>query len=173
MYRNPYDWLRSLAQTPHHTQLWNLPFSQFIRTSPWVCDYYDGPRFQGEYGKIIERIDGNVIDLRNSKNALFEKLWLPGRSISLRYEDLRRDPQSTLKNIGDALGFGVRQDFTNVTTTKKAESGKYEKKEYQRISQSDLDFINKGLDWRLETQIGYHRIRTADTLDVVLRSLYD
>lgn len=171
MYRNPYDWLRSVALKPHHTRLWDLEFSDFIRRAPWECDVYEGPGFKGEYGRVIERYEGTVLDVRNSKNRVFDQLWLPGRSYNVRYEDLRRDPEATLRKIGVPL----RAEFRDVKTTRKEEDhGRgYQRKTYVPISESDLSYINTSLDWAAESRIGYHMIQSPGTeLDYLLKMLY-
>lgn len=173
VYRNPYDWLRSVCEKPHHSQLWDLPFSTFIRTRPWMCDVYEGPGFKDDYSGVIEQLDGTVLDLRNYKNRLFDSLWLPGRSYSLRYEDLRKEPEATMRKIGDVLGFPVNTAFMNVSTSRKEGGVQYTRKSYGTIDQADLDYINARLDWGQETRIGYHRITTPGyALDHLLESLY-
>lgn len=176
IHRNPYDWLRSMSKQPHHTQYWDMPFSEFLRQSPWISDIYDGPRFKGEYSGIIEEVSGNVIDLRNEKNRLFNRLWLPGKSVLIRYEDLRKDPEVTLRTVSEDLGLTFKGDFANTTTTRKIVTKKgnaaYTRKTYDPLSQEDLDFINSRLDWYAETRIGYHRIKHAESLESMLQSLY-
>lgn len=171
MYRNPYDWLRSINLKPHHTQLWDISFSDFIRRVPWVCDTYEGPRFQNERQQVFERYEGGVLEVRNSKNKLFDRLSYPGRSAHIRYEDLRRDPEGTLRETLLPFDIMLKPKFENVTTTEKG-AIPYSKKQYHQISQEDLDFINANLDWMQETRLGYHQIHDARGLDHTLRLLY-
>lgn len=172
IYRNPYDWLRSLNEKPHHTKYWDMPFSAFIRKRPWVCDVYHGKNFAHERGEIIEYYEGNVIDVRNDKNRTFDRLWLPMYSANVRYEDLRRDPEGTVRRVAALLNIPLKPGaFQNVMTTDKGERS-YERKAYKPISQTDLDFINQSLDWGQEARIGYVPIRSAEGLDHILTSLY-
>lgn len=171
MYRNPYDWLRSLNEKPHHTRYWDTNFSTFIRQAPWTCDIYTGSGFKGEYGNVIEQYDGNVIHLRNEKNKVFSKLWIPTLSVNVRYEDLRRHPYEELTSICQMLGISMFKQFNNIITSEKG-SITYTRKMYNTISQKDLDFINENLAWDEENRIGYHRINSANSLDTILHMLY-
>lgn len=175
MYRNPYDWLRSLHMNPHHTspEYWNLSFADFIRKKPWICDVYEGPGFVKEYDGVIERYDGNVIDLRNNKNSILADMWMTGYSTNIKYEDVRSNPEGTLAALCTTLEIPMKGLFQSVYTTRKEEDGTYKRKVYMKISKNDLDYINTHLDWMHETRIGYHKVMDHDRLDEILSMLYD
>ena len=161
IYRNPFDWLRSLNAKPFHAPgHWNLSFSEFIR-KPWICSESTRvnpiwPENERSYCFIEEA--ENVLRLRTTKAVHFSSLRSDVRHIAfVNYEELAAD-RGVLTEIADRFGittkhaepiddtfyFGGRdqQNFTG-------------RRLYAPISVEDLELIRETLDWDVETAIGY------------------
>ncbi len=165
IYRNPYNWLRSLHRVPHHApEMLGKTFSDFIRHQPWRT--YLGEEWFSrnpyERNSIIKPANlreeyRNVIDLRTSKIRLFESFKNASSRIEyLRYEDLRDNPEVCLNRLAESFGLEACTNLRNISSYKKT-GKKYRPTRYIRIRKQDLDFINEHLDWELENQIGYSR----------------
>lgn len=164
LFRNPYDWVRSLHGKPFHAaeSLVKIPFSQFIRT-PW--DLNTTPQVQAwrEFFPKIDRhpINGtlfkNVLKLRTSK--IQNMLMIKSRANNvyiLNYELARDNPIQVLEELRHHFDLSMNEVYTPVVNYKGREDKPvYQEKEYPQISKEDLNFINSQLDPTVEESIGY------------------
>ena len=165
--RDPLDWLSSINRTPFHTELKKLSFSEFIRRE-WYSVYDSDSGFKEDHpliGKemIIDRDPEtgkrfeNVIKLRNSKNKHFLGIENKVENFAfVRYEDISGD-ESIIKDV--AAKFNISLRFPEIRRTEYFKGNKtfgvYKKKEYQKISEEDRQFILSQLDIEQENKIGY------------------
>lgn len=169
IYRNPFDWLRSLHLQPHHTHssLQKIPFSEFIRTE-WHCVWDELANVlpdDEKYGtemlfernpKTGDRFE-NVINLRNAKIKAFEELKQKIKNIEfVKYEDLKKNPQLLINRIRKKYNVHSLGKLQTVDTYKGITTKPYIPKIYGPISENDLLFIKKNLDISLENTIGYN-----------------
>jgi hypothetical protein len=168
LFRDPYDYLSSLHNTPHHVDenLKNLRFSDFIRKE-WKCVYDDisgipenDPRVGTEM--MFERNPDtgerfkNVLEMRNYKNKAFLSLEDSVKNYAkFKYEDLRKDP-NILKSLCQDFELKLKSpDIVNYKKYKKSNTT-YKPKTYKPISIMDRIYIIKNLDLKLEKTIGYN-----------------
>ena len=160
IFRNPFDWIRSLNTRPYHASNHrDISISQFIR-KPWLSfERYPAnkhwPQRDDGFWFIEEAL--NLLRLRSMK--IEHLLNLQDRVENyhcINYETLL-DKNAYLANIatdfqielkqpeimGDNRYFG-RPPGTDFSPTK-----------YPTLQQHDIDFINQELDWDLEQKIGY------------------
>ncbi|MCF8360272.1 MAG: hypothetical protein K9H26_16080 [Prolixibacteraceae bacterium] len=168
IYRDPFDWIRSLYLQPHHVHpsLKNISFSDFIR-SEWQCVYDELANvFPGDekYGKemMFERNPKNgkrfenVIKLRNAKIRAFETLRNKVKHIEyIRYEDLANEPEKFVNMLAQKYDLHAIRPFENITTYKGITPRAYRPKTYKDFSEDDLKFILLNIDIAIEKKIGY------------------
>ena len=162
IYRNPYDWLRSLHRIPHHApEMMGKSFSVFLR-HPWRS--YIGKEW---ISKILEERTSiikpenlreeypNVIKLREDKIRLFESFKnMTNKIVYLRYEDLKENPEESIDYLAKCFGIETRKNIRNINSYKRTNK-RYRPTRYLRIRKVDLNYINEQLNWELENQIGY------------------
>ncbi|HKM92319.1 MAG TPA: hypothetical protein VJY41_01570 [Prolixibacteraceae bacterium] len=168
IYRNPFDWLRSLHLQPHHTHpsLKNISFSKFIRTEwqciwdEWANVHPDDDKYRKEM--LFERnpITGerfeNVIQLRNAKIKAFELLKKKVTHIEyVRYEDLVKEPDEFLNKLAEKYLLPLKNTFENIITYKGITPKTYKPKTYNEITPDDLEYIMINIDVAFERKIGY------------------
>lgn len=168
IYRNPFDWLRSIHLQPHHTHpsLRKISFSDFIRTE-WHCIWDELANVlpdDEKYGKemLFERNPKtgdrfeNIIKLRNAKNKAFEKLKKEVEFVEyVRYEDLIKNPLDFISKIKEKYNLFTTKEYNSIDTYKGITRKTFVPKTYASISKNDLQFIKKNLDSSIEKQIGY------------------
>ena len=141
--RNPYDWLRSMKNKPHHIENPSDNFSEFIREKQNTV-HLDN----------IRNIDTNIISLRNRKNkgnrVLLNKVV---NSKLIKYEELVKDPQKIMDSINNIVN-EVNYKFKPYNLVVGPAQGKtnknYKKPKFEDINKEDINFINNNLDWTLE-----------------------
>jgi hypothetical protein len=178
IYRDPFDWIRSLYLQPHHvhTSLEKLNFSGFIRAE-WYCVFDELANVKPgdeQYGKemMVERNPDNgkrfenVIKLRTAKILAFEAIRDKVDHIEfVRYEDIKNNPAGFIDRIARKHDIASAMNFTPVEKYKGITDEKYVPKNYFDISNQDYQYILKQLDFEVEKIIGY-RIRS----DVVAKN---
>ncbi len=152
IFRDPYDWVRSIYLQPHHTyqRMNGIPFSEFI-TVPWAG------YFAIDHNPITRDYFDNVLVLRHARivNMLLIKERVKN-IYYIRYETLRDYPEEVLKEISEIFGIPMAPDFQPVITYKGHENAKiFTKSKYFDITQNDLEFINSQLDESLENALGF------------------
>ena len=161
IYRNPFDWLRSLHTSPYHAgNHSDLTFSQFIR-KPWIS--FETTRMNPAWPKrdddyyFIEEAQ-NILQLRTLKIRHLNTLEHVVSNVSfVNYEGLTSNNE-LLGNIADR--FGIRLAGRPLVGETFYFGGGQTKvfaapKQYPPISEEDLDFILESLDWDLERRIHY------------------
>ncbi|MEI8301485.1 MAG: hypothetical protein WCG10_07770 [Chlamydiota bacterium] len=165
VFRNPYDWIRSLYLAPHHSakNLRKINFTKFVRT-PWKLDEKD-PTTQAEKTKNF-LVDKNPRTSKNFKNALrlrsakIQTLLNLKRHVSnvyyINYESFRDHPKEVLQEISEIFDIKTKEPFVDIKEYKGDKSlGKYKQKKYNHLFMNDLFYINGELDRKLERQINY------------------
>jgi hypothetical protein len=168
IFRNPYDWLSSFHNNPHHVDktLKNLTFSEFIRKE-WKCVYNSesgtkesDPNFGKEmmFERNPETGDRfkNILEMRNYKVEAF--LSLKNKVLNyekFRYEDLRDNP-NILKGLSKEFKLKPKESDIIPYTYYKDTNQIYQPKEYPPISIVDRFYIRRHLDLRQEKSIGYN-----------------
>lgn len=175
VFRNAYDWVRSLHDLPHFAsgKFFNMPFSEFIRT-PWelnpsntlvkeVRSFHPLMDLSPIDGKPFE----NVLKLRTKK--IENMLMVQNRAKNvyyIRYEIARDHPQEVIREIGECFGIRPNAKFSPVSNYLGwKHKGKYDQVPYPPISLEDLDYINSQLSEEVENQIGYSLIYDPAEID--------
>jgi hypothetical protein len=177
VYRNPFDWLRSLHRNPWHAApgLREISFSDFIRKQWWCIWDEDAGKSPEDplYGTemLFERCPEthqrftNVIQMRSAKIRGWEVLR--GRtkhSIYIKYEDLCASPEGFIRTISERFQL-VRSPSFNDVQGYKGSSWDFIRAAYASIGKEDLDYIVDQLDVKLEESIGYDVKALADRLN--------
>lgn len=175
IFRNPYDWVRSFYDKPHHanTNIKKLLFSEFIR-APWELNYKNEVvKRQTAFNPLMDRnpADGtlfkNVLELRAAK--IRNMLLIKDRAKNvyyINYETARDNPQKVLKEIENIFMITANSTYLPVIYYKgKEQSGIFKKKKYVFISPQDLEHLNSQLNKDLEKEIGYEIMHDPDEVD--------
>lgn len=168
IFRNPYDWVRSIHQKPFHahSSLVDVPFSKFIRT-PWkLSPHNKTAQEQHTLNHLVDRnpVTGspfdNVLKLRTAKiKNMLQILDRAPNVYYINYETVRDHPQEVLQEIKSLFRIAAKPSYVPVTKYKgKENKEEFKPKVYKSISQKDLDYINSQLDPLIEAQIGYSLI---------------
>lgn len=168
IYRNPFDWLRSINKKPHHAapELRKNDFSDFIRKE-WWCIWDEQAKKRAEkegYGTemMFERDPetgerfANVVRLRAAKIRNWESLRDKTKNnMYVRYEDLAANPEAFINTLSERFGIARTPTFTNIKGFK-GRSEQFRPKTYQPIKADDMQHILRELDVQLEQRIGYN-----------------
>lgn len=171
IYRDPFDWIRSLYLQPHHvhTSLKKLNFSDFIRAE-WYCVFDELANVKPgdeQYGKemMFERNPDNgkrfenALKLRTAKVLAFEALRDKVDHIEFaRYEDLKNDPAGFIDRIARKFDIAAAINFIPVEKYKGITDKKFTPRNYFKIPMQDYLYILQQQDFEVEKIIGY-RIR--------------
>lgn len=174
VFRNPYDWVRSLHRQQHHTPQTTqaLPFGEFIRI-PWELD--------PNIAEVVELQQLNPLMDRNpATGALFENpmqlrtakiktmLEINNRAKNVyyvNYETVRDHPREVLREIQNIFWLKLTLAYQPVIHYKNdKQQGIYKANNYAPLSEIDLDYINTHLDPELERRIGYALTSNPDEL---------
>ncbi len=163
VYRNPFDWLRSIHRKPFHGDgHWGLSFSDFIR-KPWVS--YTSKKLNqnwvddAENYFLIEEAE-NIVQLRTQKINHFNALKDVVDNICfLNYETLNEDAE-VMRGIASQYGIELQRpaivnDPYHSRSGKKGRAG-YVPRKYPEIDTKDIVFIRENLDWAVEQSMGYN-----------------
>lgn len=169
IFRDPFDWMRSLYLQPHHFQntcsgRWlegkQPTFSDFIRNEVKLADDFGEEMFGDRHPVYLDH-PKNILELRKWKIEAFLNLpKILKNVVYVRYEDLASDPKKIISEINEKY---IKRDFEfkDWVFYKKADPGQeeviYEKKKYFDISSEDYSFIVDNIDWELEAKIGYFK----------------
>ncbi len=172
VFRDPYDWARSLNMLPWYAdaRLFKLSFSAFIR-APWLIDYSDPTIVQNQAMNplldrniVTEESFRNIFELRTAK---IRNMFLMKDKVKniyyVKYETVRDNSKAFLREIEALYNMPMNPFFTPVIFYKGDRSqGIYQEKRYDSISLSDLYYINSQLDETLENEIGYRLTYTLE-----------
>jgi hypothetical protein len=167
VYRNPFDWLRSLHRNPWHAapDLRGLTFSEFIRREWWCIwdehahvlpgDRSYGTEMLHERHPVTQQRFANVIQMRSAKVFGWESLRSRiESSLYIRYEDLSANPEQFITTMSEGFGIEKTPLFRDVNTYKGLGSN-FVPAAYDEIHEEDLNHIVAHLDVELENDIGY------------------
>jgi hypothetical protein len=175
IFRNAYDWARSLQQKPHHAikKLHNLPFSKFIRTQ-WSLDPSQGMVQKGkemnpliDLSPITKLPFNNVLELRTAK--IRNMLMINDRASNvyiINYEIIRDYSQEVIQEIANHFDLSPAREFSPITTyLGYKHTGTFEQAPYASISIEDLFFINSQLSEEIENSIEYSLIYDPNEIE--------
>lgn len=174
IYRELFDWLRSLHQQPYHAapELRNISFSEFIR-KPWWCvwnEEADKTPDDSLYGSemMFERNPHsgerfrNVMRLRSAKIRNWESLrQKTPHHFYLNYEMLKDAPDTFIETMADVFNLTTKDEFVNVEGYRGSRA-KYQPKTYDAIQPEDYRYIMQHTDLELEKKIGYEIVGFVD-----------
>lgn len=179
LFRNPYDWARSLHKNPWHAadHLRKIPFSDFIRT-PWELlpperDWL--VRNCLEANPLLDKnpYDGspfsNIFELRSAKiRTMLQILYKAKNSYCLNYETVRDNPEGIIQEIENIFTIKAKERFEPVIKYVGGirGNGLYLAKPYPQLSSDDLFYINTQLDVALERSIGYSLYFSSEEVDL-------
>ncbi len=162
IFRNPYDWLHSFFETPHHAhesfkKKTIRNFSRFIR-EPWVAEekwqWIDSNPSDGSHFK-------NVIQLRTAKIKNMLKIADHVHNIYyVNYETLKNFPIDVMMEIATYFDLFCKTftDVKEICQPGGKRKGVFVPKVYPSLKINDLLYINSQLDEELEQSIGYQLI---------------
>ena len=160
LFRNPFDWIRSLHARPYHAPNHNgISITQFMR-KPWLSfERYQANRHwlkrNDDYWFIEEAI--NILQLRSMKiEHLLNLQNKVDNFYLLNYETVIKNNQElayvankfTIELIDSEI-LGENRYFG------KAPNTVFSTPVYPAFEKHDIEYINQELDWKLERQIGY------------------
>lgn len=170
--RNPYDWVRSFYQNPWHVDLERFylenqrDFFSFLsnewhvlnKKEPWdeslayLCDHCN---------PYTNQPFSNVLELRTYKilNAL-RLGQIVSNFVFVSYEKVLEDPKGFIDWLSAISFHEPSHSFVDVPTYKGVfDNQLYAPQTYFPFQKHELDFIEKNLDWEVESWIGYKLIR--------------
>jgi hypothetical protein len=158
IYRNVYDYLRSMYKNPweSHDSLRQLSFTDFIRAQ-WRASIYASQHLyedKDEKGNWFP----NIIRMRTAKLQNMNHVVVNGFAkhfISIAYESLVQDPQSFLKRLRDEYKISLRSSFRPISFYKGDHSKPFVARPYFALTPDDLKFIRSQIDFPFERSLGY------------------
>lgn len=170
VYRNIFDWIRSLHLNPYHApELQSLLFEDFM-SKKWRT-YYEGANY-GKYlngssrnlkalKRYIWEEFENVFHMRTTKIKIFESFGFRFKNVVyVNYESLQQNPEGFIEELCEKYEMSMRKKFRPIHTYKNKDSGvPYKKRDYEPLSRMHMSKIISAADWKLEEQIGYSRPR--------------
>lgn len=169
--RDPYDWLRSFFNHPHHVvNRLKKNFSTFI-SSGWECydanmpiQYWGVDNYNPWSGQSFK----NILQLRKHKNLNFINVSSFVKNyLFVRYEDVRDNQEgfidflSSFYCIDKNPSFRSRDDYIGF---QKQQNKTFEIPKYFIPSKKDVLFINSSIDWTIENQLGYSKKSIIDLI---------
>lgn len=161
IFRDPYDWIRSLHREPHHARASMLrkPLNVFI-TIPWDSQVpldrnpLTGGNFESVLALRTARIINMLLIKEKVKNIYF-----------VRYETVRDYPREVINEISELFDIPFKPDFTPIGSYKGKKYHPFVKSRYLDLSQEEVNLINSQLDEVTENAIGYQIIPIAEDVN--------
>ena len=161
VFRNPFDWLRSLHARPYHAaNHMGLTLTEFL-CKPWHSFETarlnpSWPDRKDQYWFIEEA--KNILRLRTEKIQHLLKLQQRVEHICfIKYESLRDDSDQVGK-LADQFRIKVKHPY--ILEERKhfghPKNVEFSPRKHPPISAEDLEFIRRELNWEIEGRIGYH-----------------
>jgi len=161
VFRNPFDWLRSLHARPYHAaNHMGLTLAEFLR-KPWHS--FETSRLNpcwpdrtDQYWFIEEA--KNILRLRTEKIQHLLKLQACVANVCyLNYEALR-DDNELIGKMAHQFCIRLKQPYILAEQKHFGKPGnvEYSRRKHSPISDCDLEFIRRELNWEVEGRIGYH-----------------
>jgi hypothetical protein len=167
IFRNPYDWLRSLWEHPHHaaSHLHHIPFDTFIH-STWICDPLDEFIHAMDKNPHTGAYFSNILQLRSAKirNMLMIKNKVKN-IYYINYETLLNQPEQVVHEIARIFNLRTNYYFVPILNYCDPPHDKHslflERDAFIPPAESLL-FIQSQLDPSLESSIGYDILKGAN-----------
>ena len=174
LYRNPFDWLKSIYRNPWHAnaELKALSFSDFIR-SKWICvwdkdagvskkDKRYNTEIMFERCPVSEKRFENLIKMRTAKILAWETIRdKNSNTVYIRYEELILDPEKHIRIISYKLDLPMTPIFKGVDSYKglrwyQGLKTRILRKPLPIVNSDDLQYIVMHLDEQLENSVSYN-----------------
>lgn len=176
IFRDPYDWVRSLHSQPWHAAryLHNISFSKFIRLS-WRLNHNQGmiARLKRlnpllDLNPVNGAVFKNILELRTAKIRTMLKIRERAKNVYfINYEVARDHPQEVLNELKELFNLELKPVYKPVVNYKGLlRAGTYQETVYDPISTDDLQHINDHLNEQLENEIGYALHRLPLEIDI-------
>lgn len=167
IFRNPINWVQSFYKNPwHFEKKYFKDITEFIKSKPKQIvrnlnefkEFDETTELYWERNPFNLEIPKNICQLRNWKNKNFLNASNILSNVEyIQYENLYEDPKNYLDYINKKY-FNIDYEFKNIEYYKGNENqGIYQKKNYDKLSEENLEFIISNLDWKLEERIGYFK----------------
>lgn len=168
--RNPYDWIRSFYQNPWHVDLQRMGLDErktlfsFLSNEWHVLEKFSPideylAHLSDNWNPYRERYFRNVLELRTYKilNALRLGQIVPN-FIFVPYEKVLQDPKGFINWLSWISHHEAVEPFASIDTYKGVQSNaSFSPQNYSPFRAHELDFIEKNLDWEVESWIGYEK----------------
>ncbi|WP_420421364.1 hypothetical protein [Simkania sp.] len=171
--RNPYDWLRSFYQSPHHVHgdLLEQGFVHFINHL-WKSQDIFRYQLLEDLNPFTNLPFKNILDLRNFKNRNYLKLGKLVKNFTVvRYETVAENPQKFIENVAAQYNLKSTTDFVPIFSYKGEGTKNFKKKKYRTLNHETLSYINNELDWELEHQLGYEKQKTKSWIYRLMKKI--
>jgi len=159
--RDPYDWLRSFYQKPHHVKNdLKKNFSTFISHN-WECyGHQSNPEITevDNWNPWKGRKFKNVLELRKYKNLNFMQVSSFVKNYLLvRYEDVRDNQEEFIEFIASFYSMEKNEEFKPTLTYVgfKENNQEFKISEYFIPDLKQVLHINRSMDWNIERALGY------------------
>lgn len=168
--RNPYEWIKSFYHNPSDAKpIYKKEkgtihdfIQKSIKLKASIMTIDDNNNHVRQ--PIVEEYK-NIIEMRNNKIKSFLTLQNIAKKLQIiNYEEARDNPKKIINNIANKYGFKLKSNFVPIMYYKKNTEMLYEPKKYDKLSESDIKFINSKLNWENENRVGYQRICKSDKL---------
>jgi hypothetical protein len=165
IFRNPYDWVRSLYRQPHlaSVEMRSASFDAFLHR-PWELDKRD-PLFAAEYkyNPLLDRNPRtgapfeNILKLRTTKAKNMLMIKDKAKNVYfINYEVVRDHPQEVLAEISKIYQVPLKSSYTPIVHYKGHTAlPLYKGSKYRPLTPDQILYINSQLDKELEAQLGY------------------
>jgi len=181
--KDPYAWLSSMHEKPHHApQLYFKSFEEFIR-SEWAC--YKGKQYQiraknldkepllpedemmRERNPVTGQRYENVCELRNAKMHRYIRLEKFVENYKhIQYENLLRSREMVFQQLAEEYSLKVNDTILNDSgyhgknpTQNFSKLEFYNNKEYlKKYSKEDIKYVNTIINFKNENILGYERV---------------
>lgn len=164
IFRDPYDWLRSFYNKPHHVsrKVSTATFGRFLR-SKWYSEENAKGKLLGSRTKgILDRNPytdkpfKNVLKLRSARIKNMLKIQEKVANVYyVKYETVRDFPEQVIDEISSFFQIPRKEIFTPIMSYRNENKEKFIPKKYFSIKPKDLLYIQRELDWEIEKEIGY------------------
>lgn len=164
VFRNPYDWVRSLYLKGHHVsnKIKKLPFEKFIAVK-WKDEEDFHHRNLMRINPLLYKNPDtsdffkNIFELRTYKikNMLMIN-QIASNVYYVNYEKVVKNPKKFIDEIARIYGLKAKVPFSNITYhNNEPKEGVYKEEKYFKLSKANRNFIDSQLSKILERRIGY------------------
>ncbi len=155
--RNPYDWLNSLYEEPHHMRHRSKNITEFLESEVESLHDHNKKEIMEDRNIYTKERFKNLFELRHIKlKYLMRDLRNKVKNyIFVKYEDVKQHYPYFLQNLETKFGLKRKlPQFENITYYKKNKDKKFDQKRKTHIS-PELIFNNPLFIKDLEIEVGY------------------